>query len=188
MTDPNPAGLGARLRRYRLLAVVVALTLLADQASKSWIYGELAYGGYDRIVVIPGFLYLIHVGNTGAAWGLFPGSSMVLAALGLATIGAMAAWRHRLGIRVRGVQVAFGLLMGGILGNVIDRFAHGHVVDFLDVHLGFYIWPTFNLADSAICVGAGLYAWLSLFHPGLNGSAPAPAPSPSASPSESDHA
>ena len=61
--------------------------------------------------------------------------------------------------------MAFGLLCGGILGNLVDRLLHGHVIDFLDFHFGSYVYPTFNVADSGICVGVILYIWHSLRHP-----------------------
>ncbi|MFZ9683039.1 MAG: signal peptidase II, partial [Cephaloticoccus sp.] len=71
-------------------------------------------------------------------------------------------WRRALGLRDRLAQVAFGLLVGGIVGNLVDRIQHQHVVDFLDFHFGSYVYPTFNVADSAICVGVVLYLWHSM--------------------------
>src|ERR1039458_8319388 len=105
------------------------------------------------VPVIRGFFYLVHVGNTGAAWSLFSGRSPVLAAFAAATLAAIFIWRRALGLRSTGAQVCFGLLCGGILGNLIDRLVHHHVIDFIDLHFGAYVYPTFNLADSGICVG-----------------------------------
>jgi signal peptidase II len=83
----------------------------------------------------------------------------------LVTLAAIVIWRHALGLRERRSQWCFGLLCGGIVGNVIDRLAYGHVVDFIDLHFGSYVYPTFNVADSGICVGVGFYLWYSLREP-----------------------
>jgi signal peptidase II len=145
-----------------------AVVLAADQASKAWIASRLAFGAYgpgESIVVIPRFFFLVHVGNTGAAWSLFSGRSLVLAALAAATLLAIFFWRRALGLRSVATQVGFGLLCGGIAGNLTDRIARGHVVDFIDLHFGGYVYPTFNIADSGICVGVGLYILQSLRTP-----------------------
>jgi signal peptidase II len=151
---------------YRRLLVIAALVLILDQASKAWIASRLPFGTYGEaagaIPVVRGFFYLVHVGNTGAAWSLFSGRSLALAVLAALTLAAIFIWRHALGLRAAGAQICFGLLCGGIAGNLIDRLWHGHVVDFLDFHFGGYIYPTFNLADSAITVGVALYVLLSL--------------------------
>jgi signal peptidase II len=115
--------------------------------------------------VIDDFLYLVNVGNTGAAWSMFTGRSTFLALLAAATLVAIFAWRHQLGLRRRPVQISFGLLCGGIAGNLADRVVHGHVIDFLDFHFGTYIFPTFNVADSSICVGVAVYLLYSLLQP-----------------------
>ena len=96
---------------------------------------------------------------------MLSGQSVFLAILAAATLLAIFIWRHSLGLRTRLAQIAFGLLCGGIAGNLIDRLMHGHVIDFIDLHFGSYIYPTFNVADSAICVGVALYLWQSLRHP-----------------------
>lgn len=166
---PFPVAAASALARYRRLLVLAALVFAADQATKAWIFGRLAYGGLDRIDVIPGFFRLIHVGNTGAAWGLFQDRSLPLALLGAATVAAIFVFRRALALHVPLVQVAFGLLLGGIVGNLVDRLVHGHVVDFLDFRFGTFIWPTFNVADSGICVGVALYLWASFRHPALRG-------------------
>ena len=83
--------------------------------------------------------------------------------LAAATLLAIFLWRRQLGLRQTDVQISFGLLCGGILGNLMDRLLHhGHVIDFLDFHFGTYVYPTFNVADSAICIGVGLYLLHSL--------------------------
>jgi signal peptidase II len=157
-----------RLLAYRLLLVLAAAVLALDQASKFWIAARLPFGTYGppaALTVAPGFFYLVHVGNTGAAWSIFPGRSAVLAVLAGATLVAIGIWRETLGLRQRSIQAAFGLLCGGIAGNLLDRLVHGHVTDFVDLHFGSYVYPTFNVADSGICVGTLLYVILALRHP-----------------------
>jgi len=157
-----------RLGSYRLLLLLGLLVFGLDQASKAWIAARLPYGTYGEpgaLSVVPGFFYLVHVGNTGAAWSLFTGRSVLLAALAIGTLAAIFLWRRALGLRDRTVQMSFGLLCGGILGNLVDRLRHGHVIDFLDFHFGSYVYPTFNIADSGICVGVIIYLLWSLRQP-----------------------
>jgi signal peptidase II len=167
----SPAEPASGLRRiipYRLLLLLATFVVVLDQATKAWIQARLpfpTYGEPGAIPVVRGFFYLVHVGNTGAAWSLFAGKSAVLALLAAATLAAIAFWRRHLGLRQTSVQICFGLLCGGILGNLVDRLVYGHVIDFLDFHFGRYIYPTFNLADSAICIGVGLYLLHSLRNP-----------------------
>jgi signal peptidase II len=91
----------------------------------------------------------------------------MLAVLAAATLAAIYFWRHTLGLRDRPAQICFGLLCGGIVGNLTDRLVHGHVIDFIDLHFGSYVYPTFNVADSGICVGVFGYILWSLKQPAL---------------------
>lgn len=154
---------------YRVLWVLAVLVFTLDLITKTWIVAELNYPTYwpseGAITVIDGFFYLVHVGNTGAAWSLFAGQSTLLAALASITLVGIFFWRRHLGLQDRRAQVAFGLLCGGIVGNFFDRVMHGHVIDFLDFHFGDYIYPTFNLADAGICIGVLLYLWHSFKEP-----------------------
>jgi signal peptidase II len=153
-----------RLHAYRVLWAIAAAVLVLDQLTKWLIVQRLpfpTYGEPGAIRVIRGFLYIVHVGNTGAAWSMFSGQGVILAGLAVATLVAIVIWRRALGLRDRLAQICFGLLCGGIAGNLIDRLLHGHVIDFIDVHLGTYVYPTFNVADSGICVGVIIYLWHS---------------------------
>jgi signal peptidase II len=156
-----------RIIRYRLLIAIGVLVFAADQGTKAWIASILPYNTYGEsegaIPVVRGFFYIVHVGNTGAAWSKFSGQSVYLALLAAATLVAIFLGRKALGLRERYAQVAFGLLCGGILGNLTDRIVRRHVLDFLDFHFGSYIYPTFNVADSAILVGVIIYAGVSIF-------------------------
>jgi signal peptidase II len=158
-----------RVLAYRLLLGLAVAVFVVDQLTKLWIAQRLPFNTYGEaagaIRIVKNFFYLVHVGNTGAAWSMFSGQSVLLGSLALATLVAIYYWRHSLGLRDRLSQLCFGLLCGGIVGNLVDRFLHGHVIDFLDFHFGSYIYPTFNVADSGICVGVILYLWQSLRAP-----------------------
>ena len=158
--------------RFGLLAIAV---LLADQLSKLWVVRHLA--ARDSLTVIPGFAQFIRVENTGVVFGLMAGGAgwrpWVVLGLPLLLLPLLA-WLL-LSARRPIERWSYALILGGALGNLLDRVRFGHVVDFIDVYLagsrGEHHWYTFNLADSAICIGAGLMA-ISLWR------APAPAPSP----------
>ena len=159
----------ARVLAYRTLWILALLVFTLDQLSKMWIAAKLDYPTYGpldgAITLVDGFFYLIHVGNTGAAWSMLSGQSAILALLAGITLLGIYFWRRHLGLRNRHVQIAFGLLCGGIVGNFVDRIMHGHVIDFLDFHFGDYVYPTFNVADIGICVGVLLYLWHSFREP-----------------------
>lgn len=157
----------ARFLSYRRLWLLAAVIVALDQLTKYWVSVRLPFGSYGSAgrTIIPGFFNLVHVGNTGAAWSMFTGRSTVLALLAGATLLAIHFWRRQLGLRQPAAQLAFGLLCGGIVGNLVDRLAYGHVIDFIDLHFGTYVYPTFNVADSAICIGVFWYVLWSLKHP-----------------------
>lgn len=158
-----------RIHAYRLLWWLGLVVFVIDQLTKTWISAKIPFDAehyhVHHTTVIDGFFYLIHVGNTGAAWSLFAGQSLMLAILALLTLVAIYFWRRSLELRKRTVQIAFGLLCGGIIGNLVDRLVHGHVIDFLDFHFGDYVYPTFNIADAGICIGVGLYIIHTLRNP-----------------------
>jgi signal peptidase II len=163
------ASAAQRILRYRLFWIFALVTFAADQLTKYWIVKRLPFGTYGEgsgaLTVIPGFWNIVHVGNTGAAWSMFAGRSITLATLAGATLVAIFVWRRALGLQDRTAQIAFGLLCGGIVGNLLDRLVHQHVIDFIDLHFGSYTYPTFNVADSGICIGVVLYLWQSLRTP-----------------------
>ena len=158
---------------YRLLNIAGLICVL-DQITKILIqYSipfETSYFPPDRVTIIENFFYLVHIGNEGAAWGMFSEYSGLLTLLSFAVLFFIYYFRKQLELQRGSVQIAFGLLIGGILGNLIDRIRVGHVIDFIDIHLPFtlpYIlpygrWPAFNIADSAIVIGMLFYLLLSL--------------------------
>jgi signal peptidase II len=137
-----------------LIAAVVVLAL--DQLSKAWIVSHLPAAGDGFRVT--GFFNIVRVPNTGVSFGLFNNgatiNSLAFSLLAAAIIGALLVWLWR--ARSLFLGVAVGLVVGGAIGNVVDRLRLGAVVDFLDFHLGSQSWPAFNIADSAICVGVAL--------------------------------
>ncbi len=138
-------------------AVAALLTVLIDQASKWWAISFLAGPPRTEIEVVPGFLRLAYTTNPGAAWGLFAEHTFWLAIVSLVVV-AILLWRFPAmtdGWPERGLGL--GLLIGGVVGNLVDRIKLGAVVDFIDVNLHFYDWPIFNVADSAISVGIVIY-------------------------------
>ncbi|MFZ4795005.1 MAG: signal peptidase II [Blastocatellia bacterium] len=137
------------------------LLLIADQATKYW--ATLVLKPVFLIEVIPGFFRLTYATNRGVAFSLFADSEMeiryILAGVSVLAAAMVAAYQWRTPVRKVGLNMAFSLMLAGIIGNMIDRIRLGEVVDFIDLHWAeVYSWPTFNVADAAICVGAGLLA------------------------------
>lgn len=167
-TPPVAVSRWERIHAYRLFWWLGLAVFVLDQLTKAWISATLPFPTYEppgAITIIDGFFHILHVGNTGAAWSLFAGQPTMLALLAVFTLAAIFYWRRTLDLHTRPVQLAFGLLCGGIIGNLVDRLIHGHVIDFLDFHFGDYIYPTFNIADAGICLGVGIYIIHSLRQP-----------------------
>ena len=141
-----------RSRLPFLVPVVAALVLLADQTSKWAAVEQLT--GRGRVDVIDGVLWLHLTRNAGAAFSMATGATWFLTVVALVVVVAIIRISRKLGSR--GWALALGLLLGGALGNVIDRIARGHVIDFIQVHWHDAYFPAFNVADSAITVGAVL--------------------------------
>jgi signal peptidase II len=136
------------------------LSILLDQITKLAVIDRLT--PYQDVIPLTSFFNLVHVHNTGAAFSLFadqPGWQRFFF-LGIAVV-ATAVILHLLKKTVGRPRyaIALALILGGALGNVIDRALYGHVIDFLDFYLGSWHWPAFNVADSAITVGAVLLVW-----------------------------
>lgn len=142
---------------WRWLPLSVAVILL-DQVTKHLIVGHFQL--YERIEVLP-VLDITRLHNTGAAFSMLATASgwqrWLFTALALGVGVAIIIWLGRLKARTQGLLAcSLALILGGALGNLIDRLWHGHVVDFIHVHWGDAYFPAFNVADSAITVGAGL--------------------------------
>ncbi|MCS6854998.1 MAG: signal peptidase II [Elioraea sp.] len=157
------AGHGARLRLGLGLAAAV---LALDQATKWWILDIVRLPEVGRLYVLP-FMNLTMVWNRGVTFGLFAGDAWwhayALAVVALAVAAFLVAWLAR--AEDRWTAIALGLVLGGAVGNVIDRLRFGAVVDFVDLHAFGWHWYVFNVADSAIVCGVGLLLAHALMRP-----------------------
>ena len=157
--------------------LIAAVLVATDQITKLWTVAAFDLGG-PELTVIPGALYLTYVRNTGAAFGMLAGVDLQLGPLhvdGTFLLGVLSAvvsvWlithllRHG---REHGAwtRAALTLVLAGAVGNMIDRFRLGYVIDMVNVRIGWFDFPVFNLADACISVGAVLLIAISLLAPG----------------------
>jgi signal peptidase II len=142
------------------LILIAAVIILLDRVSKIWVTNHVPRGNF--ISVIPGIFRISHVFNTGAAFSLFAESLSpqvvrnVLVAFSIVAVIVVLGMIWRMGREFSLTGVALGLILGGAIGNLYDRVKFSYVVDFLEVKIVHYHWPDFNLADSAIVIGACL--------------------------------
>ena len=172
--------------KYLLFLTFPLLAL--DQATKLLVLRHIGSG--TEIPVIPGFFSLVHVTNTGAAFGVMQGNNAFFIVLALVALGvviglfwrdrsAAAASQSRPGLTAM-TKIALAVLVSGIVGNLIDRLWHGQVTDFLHFYYRQYEYPSFNVADSCICIAAALLIFGSMSsakdkktaRPGAAGAAP----------------
>ena len=150
-------------RKYVLFGAFLALSLGLDQWTKALARTHLRpLGPWNPKVVIEGFFNLRYSENPGVAFGMLqsmPGGKFVLTALAVAAIVLVLMYLRRTESDATRLHVALGLVGGGALGNVIDRISYGRVTDFIVWHVKGHEWPTFNVADAALCVGVGLMMW-----------------------------
>jgi signal peptidase II len=157
---PLAPSLAHGLLKLRYLFVSLAVLVL-DQWTKWLVEDHLPHHVAEPI--IPGFFNLTHVQNTGVAFGLFAaqgmgGGSWLLTLLGLAALLAVGLYFWFTPSHDRLLLVALALVVGGAVGNLVDRVVAGAVTDFVDLYVGTYHWPAFNVADSAISIGIVLMA------------------------------
>ena len=151
--------------RLPSIAVVVAVLGL-DRITKAVVEAHMA--SHTSIPVISGLFDLTYVKNPGGVFGLFrdlsPGIRGVLfTVFPVIAVFLIVLYAKSLPATHRIAQMGLALIFGGAIGNLIDRFKHGYVVDFLDVHWRGHHWPAFNVADSAICIGVGLLVYETFF-------------------------
>ncbi len=160
-TRPNSVA-EQRVRRVLWSVVAIGLAVAAlDQLSK-W---QVVRHWPGEVVEVTGFFNLVLLCNTGVSFGMLPGESVlkswILSAFALAVVVGLLVWvRRKQGLWL---VSSSGLVIGGALGNVVDRVRLGCVIDFIDVHAAGWHWPAFNLADSAITVGVALLLVHGLF-------------------------
>lgn len=150
----------------RRIAVMAVVVFALDQLTK-FIVLQLLGKGQERVIV-DGFFKFVHWGNTGAAWSMFRGNNELLAIVALLALVVLFLARNHFDTRTRLGQLAFGMILGGIAGNLTDRLlpSRHQVIDFIY----FYIkrqggeeigFPAFNVADSGICIGVALVFWVT---------------------------
>ena len=153
-------------KNYPLLIVPALGIVLLDQISKIAIQNTI--GIFESVPVIRGFFNIVHVRNRGIAFGFLNRigseySTYLLITATVVAIGLLAFWFTRLDANQKGLALGFSFILGGAIGNLIDRVRLHEVIDFLDFHIGRYHWPAFNVADSAITVGTLWVAYIFLF-------------------------
>jgi len=147
--DKSKVSPGKYRGRLRLLLIVAASVVTLDQLSKLWIDAKR-----PQIELLPGFLDLHYVENAGAIFGLIQGHSELSIALGIAASVIILVFVYYFPPSTTVGMVSFGLILGGAVGNLIDRIRLGYVIDFVSIHVQeLFHWPTFNIADAALTVG-----------------------------------
>jgi len=140
--------------------VIALLVIIADQLTKLWILNSFKL--HEQKVIIPGLFNLVHITNTGAAFGFLAGDKTSLrmiffVGVAIIALAIMAFAYPHLKKQGKIFVYAVGLIAGGAIGNLIDRLRFEAVIDFLDFYVGTYHWPAFNVADSCITTGVGLF-------------------------------
>jgi len=158
MTGPamGSTPVGAAPRRFLLELLVIGGLVALDQLTKRLVRLEIPL--HDSVTVIPGFLNLVHVRNTGAAFGFlnavdFPYKTAVVALVATAALMGIALYAARLSSHERLARIGLALILGGAVGNLLDRLMLGSVVDFVDAVIGGWHFWAFNVADAAITFG-----------------------------------
>ncbi|MCO6552708.1 MAG: signal peptidase II [Gilliamella sp.] len=136
---------------WLLFAIIV---FIIDIASKFWILNNFSL--FESVNLLP-FFSITYVRNIGAAFSIFEGQRMMLAAIALIISAVIVHMLYRNTRQQKLENLSLSMILGGALGNLFDRLYHGFVIDFLDVNFGDWHYPTFNIADCAICVGIGLF-------------------------------
>ena len=146
-------------RKWRIVIAWVAAIVVLDQVTKTMVDRSMSL--HDSIPIIDGFFSLTYIRNTGAAFGIFSGAHEVfrlpfLIGVSLFAAGFIMVMLKRLPDDATGLITALAFILGGAVGNLIDRIAHGEVIDFFDVYWKQYHWPAFNVADSFITIGVAI--------------------------------
>ena len=149
-----------RTRSILTVLSVGALVLILDRLSKFWVLGNLElYEGRALIAALAPYFTLFHTTNTGVAFGMFRGGGEIFKIVAAVAVVAILIYTIRQGHSSAFVNISLGLMLGGAAGNLYDRLAYGHVIDFLDFRVpDVFHFATFNLADSALVVGTILLA------------------------------
>jgi signal peptidase II len=163
---PAPGETSARVwtrpsrRRWALFGVLAAGIIVLDQLSKAWVVGDLALG--DGFRVLGDWVRIVHWRNSGILFGMLPQSAGAFAIASLVVAGLIVFYHAKAG-RGLVVTLALGLLLGGAIGNLVDRVRFGSVVDFVDMGIGAWRFYTYNVADAAISTAIVLLVLMAVF-------------------------
>jgi signal peptidase II len=151
--------------KYARLAAISGILVAADQVTKALVLKLMPL--HDSVSVIPGFFNLTHIRNPGGAFGFLANQSSEFRYLLFLFVASVAVilifWFYKnTPSTYKLLSFSLAMIFGGAIGNLIDRIRFGNVVDFLDFYIGRYHYPAFNVADSAICVGVGIFLVLLL--------------------------
>lgn len=151
--------------KWKLVLGWLAPIVFFDQLTKVIVDRTMTL--HQSIPIIDGFFNLTYVRNTGAAFGIFAGAHEAfrlpfLIGVSLAAVGFIVVMLRRLRAETTGIITAFAFILGGAIGNLIDRIVYGAVIDFLDVYWSGYHWPAFNVADSFITIGVAITVFYML--------------------------
>jgi len=154
-------GIHEMKRKYWVLLISCFVIISLDQWTKYTVLQRLPL--HQSLEVIPGFFNLTHVRNTGGAFGIFGGNkggigSLLFVLVSLIAIGSILFLFVKAKEDEKSLALSFSLVLSGAIGNLTDRLLHGEVIDFLEFYVSSFHWPSFNIADSAICIGIGLMA------------------------------
>jgi signal peptidase II len=155
--------------KWKIVSIWITVIVVADQLTKAIVDRTMSL--HDSIPLIDGFFNLTYIRNTGAAFGIFSGAQEVfrlpfLIGVSILAIGFIVVMLKRLRPGERGLATALAFILGGAIGNLIDRVIYGEVIDFLDVYWSDYHWPAFNVADSFITIGVGIMLFFLYKHEG----------------------
>jgi signal peptidase II len=159
-TVPARSWRGPSIGRWVLFAAIAIVVVVLDQLSKGWIVASLDPG--EGMVVLGEWLRLVHGQNSGILFGMLPQSAPIFAIVSMGVTGLIVVYHAKAG---RGIvtTVALGLLLGGALGNLVDRLRHGYVVDFVDMGIGSWRFYTYNVADACITTAIVLLIAMAVF-------------------------
>ncbi len=154
------------MKKYGFVLSVAAIVLVLDQLTK-W-YIRRTVGLYESVVVLDSFFHITHVRNAGGAFSLFAGAPRTVRLpffllVSIVAVTALLLFVRRVDPQRRLLLFALGAILGGALGNFVDRMTSGEVTDFLDFHWHGWYWPAFNVADSFISTGMVILLLYSLF-------------------------
>lgn len=153
-------------RKYIYFGLISGLVIVLDQITKMLVLAHISL--YQKITVIPGFFNLTHLMNPGGAFGFLADSdptvkNVVFIGASFLALVMILYFYHQTPVDYPYLGAALAMIFGGAIGNLIDRFRFGEVVDFLDVYVGHLHWPAFNIADSGVTVGVAIFIIHILF-------------------------